>query len=87
MFSPIPDERTWERGDRSLIDPQIVRKKIGRPKKCRKRAATKPQKRSKRFFVNCSVCGGSNHNVRSCPLRPSVARATKGTTTNSQVSF
>ncbi|KAH9749969.1 SWIM-type domain-containing protein [Citrus sinensis] len=84
MFSPIPDERTWEHGDRPLIDAPIVRKKIGRPKKCRKRAATEPQKRSRRFFVNCSVCGGSNHNVRSCPLRPSVARPSKATNTNSQ---
>ncbi|KAH9655260.1 SWIM-type domain-containing protein [Citrus sinensis] len=87
MFSPIPDERTWEHGDRPLIDAPIVRKKIGRPKKCRKRAATEPQKRSRRFFVNCSVCGGSNHNVRSCPLRPSVARPSKATNTNSQLSI
>ncbi|XP_015384963.1 uncharacterized protein LOC107176660 [Citrus sinensis] len=87
MFSPIPDEQTWEHGDRPLIDPPIVRKKIGRLKKYRKRAATEPQKRSRRIFVNCSVCGGSNHNVRSCPLRPSVARATKATSTNSQLSI
>ncbi|KAH9700194.1 SWIM-type domain-containing protein [Citrus sinensis] len=86
MFSPIPDERTWDRGERPLIDPPIVQKKIGRPKKCRKRAATEPQKRSRRFFVNCSVCGGSNHNVRSCPLRPSVARAARARSTNSQFS-
>ena len=69
MFSPIPDERTWERGERPLIDPPIVQKKIGRPKKCMKRAATEPKKRSRIFFVNCSVCVGSNHNLRSCPLR------------------
>ncbi|KAH9780252.1 SWIM-type domain-containing protein [Citrus sinensis] len=62
MFSPIPDEHTWDRSERPLIDPPIVQKKIGRPKKCRKRAATEPRKRSRRFFVNCSVCGGSNHN-------------------------
>ena len=42
MFSPIPDERTWDRGERPLIDPPIVQKKIGRPKKCRKRAAIEP---------------------------------------------
>ncbi|KAH9789142.1 SWIM-type domain-containing protein [Citrus sinensis] len=69
MFSLIPDEHTWERGERPLIDPPIVQKKIRRPKKCRKRAATEPKKRSRKFFVNCSVCGGSNHNIRSCPLR------------------
>ncbi|XP_024046765.1 uncharacterized protein LOC112101076 [Citrus clementina] len=69
MFSLIPDERIWERGERPLIDPPIVHKEIGRPKKCRKRAATEPKKRSRKFFVNCSVCGGSNHNIRSCLLR------------------
>ena len=85
MFSPISDERTWDRGERSLIDPPIVQKTIGRLKKCRKRAATEPKKCSMRFFVNCSVCGGSNHNVRSCPLRPSVAQAARERSTNSQV--
>ncbi|KAH9681520.1 SWIM-type domain-containing protein [Citrus sinensis] len=34
----------------------------------------------------CIVCGGSNHNVRSCPLRPSVARAARARSTNSQFS-
>ena len=87
MFSPIPDERTWKRGDRPLIDPPIVRKKIGRLKKCRKRVATEPKKRNRRFFINCSICGGSNHNVRSCQLRPLVASATEATSTNSQVSI
>lgn len=86
MFSPIPDERTWESGERPLIDPLIVKKKVGRLKKCRKRATTEPQKCSKRFFVNCSVCGGSNHNVRSCPLRLSIARAARATSSNSQFS-
>ena len=85
IFSSIPYERTWERGESPLIDPPIVQKKIGRPKKCRKRAATELKKRSMRFFINCRVCGGSNHNVRSCPLRPSVAWVARARSTNSQV--
>ncbi|KAK9184279.1 hypothetical protein WN943_024627 [Citrus x changshan-huyou] len=82
MFSPTPDERTCERDERPLIDPLIVQKKFGRPKKCRKRAATEPKKRSMKFFVNCSICGGSNHNLRSCPLSPSA----RTTSTNTQSS-
>ena len=85
MFSQIPDEHTWERGERPLIDPLIVQKKIRRPKKCRKRAATEPKKHSRRFFVNCSVYGGSNHNVRFCQLRPSIASAARARSNNSQV--
>ncbi|KAH9801496.1 hypothetical protein KPL71_001059 [Citrus sinensis] len=74
MFSPLPDQCTWEPTGRSLIDPSIVEKKIGRPKKTRIRVANEPQKEKRKFFVISSFCGGANHNVRSCLLRPSVAR-------------
>ncbi|KAK9208847.1 hypothetical protein WN944_001208 [Citrus x changshan-huyou] len=42
MFSPLPDQCTWEPTRRSLIDPPIVEKKIGRPKKTRIRVANEP---------------------------------------------
>ncbi|KAK9225617.1 hypothetical protein WN943_010659 [Citrus x changshan-huyou] len=73
MFSPLPDQCTWEPTGRPLIDPPIVERKIGRPKKSRKRAANEPQKEKRKFCVICSFCGGSNHNVRSCPLKPSAS--------------
>ena len=85
MFSPLPDQCTWEPTGRPLIDPPIVERKIGRPKKSRKRAANEPQKEKRKFFVICSFCGGSNHNVRSCPLRPSVARSNRAMNNNFQV--
>ncbi|KAK9187487.1 hypothetical protein WN944_018883 [Citrus x changshan-huyou] len=77
MFSPLPDQYTWEPIRRPLIDPPIVEKNIRMPKKSRKRAANEPQKEKRKFFVICSFCGGSNHNVRSCPLRSSVSRANR----------
>ncbi|KAH9751096.1 SWIM-type domain-containing protein [Citrus sinensis] len=86
MFSPLPDQCTWEPTGRPLIEPPIVERKIGRPKKSRKRAANKPQKEKRKFFVICSFCGGSNHNVRSCPLRPSVARSNRARNNNFQAS-
>lgn len=36
MFSPIPDQCIYEPSGRPLIDPLIVQKKIGKPKKSRK---------------------------------------------------
>ncbi|KAK9175146.1 hypothetical protein WN944_027152 [Citrus x changshan-huyou] len=86
MFNPIPDQCTWEPTGRPLIDPPIVQRKIGRPKKCRKRATNEPHKEKRKFFIICSFCGGSNHNVRSCPLRPSVAKAARARKNNSNAS-
>ncbi|KAK9233415.1 hypothetical protein WN943_023665 [Citrus x changshan-huyou] len=34
MFNHIPDQCTWGPTGRQLIDPSIVQRKIGRPKKC-----------------------------------------------------
>ncbi|KAK9211410.1 hypothetical protein WN943_000786 [Citrus x changshan-huyou] len=86
MFSPLPDQCMWECTRRPLIDPPIVQKNVGRPKKSRKRAQNEPNKEKRKVFVICSFCGGSNHNLRSCPLRPSVARANKAKNHNSQAS-
>ncbi|KAH9746490.1 SWIM-type domain-containing protein [Citrus sinensis] len=74
MFKPIPDKVTWEPCDRPKLSPPEITKKIGRPKKSRKRAATEPVKKNRSFYVCCSFCGGMNHNVRKCTLRPLIAR-------------
>ncbi|KAK9175760.1 hypothetical protein WN944_027767 [Citrus x changshan-huyou] len=74
MFKPIPDKVTWDPCDRPKLSPPEITKKIGRPKKSRKRAATEPVKKNRSFYVCCSFCSGMNHNVRKCALRPSIAR-------------
>ncbi|KAH9762042.1 SWIM-type domain-containing protein [Citrus sinensis] len=74
MFKPIPDKVTWDPCDRPKLSPPEITKKIGRPKKSRKRAATEPVKKNRSFYVCCSFCGGMNHNVRKCALRLSIAR-------------
>ncbi|KAH9649573.1 SWIM-type domain-containing protein [Citrus sinensis] len=38
MFKPIPDKVTWDPCDRPKLSPPEITKKIGRPKKSRKRA-------------------------------------------------
>ncbi|KAH9743893.1 SWIM-type domain-containing protein [Citrus sinensis] len=70
----IPDKVTWDPCDRPKLFPHEITKKTGRPKKSRKRAATEPIKKNRSFYICCSFCGGMNHNVRKCPLRPSIAR-------------
>ncbi|XP_052289946.1 uncharacterized protein LOC127899849 [Citrus sinensis] len=45
MFKPIPDKVTWDPCDRPKLFPPEITKKIGRPKKSRKRAATEPIKK------------------------------------------
>lgn len=74
MFKPILDKVTWDPCARPKLSPPEITKKIGRPKKSRKRAATKPKKKKRSFYICCSFCGGMNHNVRKYTLRPLVAR-------------
>ncbi|KAK9187497.1 hypothetical protein WN944_018893 [Citrus x changshan-huyou] len=45
MFKPIHDKVTWDPCDRPKLFPPEITKKIGRPKKSRKRAATEPIKK------------------------------------------
>ncbi|KAK9184901.1 hypothetical protein WN943_025253 [Citrus x changshan-huyou] len=73
MFKPIPDKVTWDPCDRPKLSLPEITKKIERPKKSRKRAATEPVKKNRSFYVCYSFCGGMNHNVRKCTLRPSIA--------------
>ena len=74
MFKPILDKVTWDPCDRPKLSPPEITKKIGRPKKSRKRAATEPIKKKRSFYICCSFCGGINHNVKKCALRPLIAR-------------
>ena len=45
MFKSIPDKVTRDSCDRPKLSPPEITKKIGRPKKSRKRAATEPVKK------------------------------------------
>ncbi|KAH9698180.1 SWIM-type domain-containing protein [Citrus sinensis] len=51
MFKPIPDKVTWDPCDRPKLSPPEITKKIGRPKKSRKRAATEPVKKNRSFYA------------------------------------
>ncbi|KAH9705145.1 SWIM-type domain-containing protein [Citrus sinensis] len=54
MFKPIPDKVTWDPCDRPKLFPPEITKKIGRPKKSRKRAATEPIKKKTDHFISAA---------------------------------
>ena len=45
MFKSIPDKVTWDPCDRPKLSPPEITKKIGRPKKSRKKATIEPIKK------------------------------------------
>ncbi|KAH9769197.1 SWIM-type domain-containing protein [Citrus sinensis] len=54
MFKPIHDKVTWDPCDRPKLFPPEITKKIGRPKKSRKRAATEPIKKKTDHFISAA---------------------------------
>ncbi|KAK9185546.1 hypothetical protein WN943_025902 [Citrus x changshan-huyou] len=60
MFKLIPDNVTWDPCDRPKLSPPEITKKIGRPKKSMKRAATEPAVScpDEMFTNNSTVRGG-----------------------------
>ena len=51
MFKSIPNKVTWDPFDRAKLSPSEITKKIGRPKKSRKRVATEPMEKKKNHFM------------------------------------
>lgn len=63
MFKSIPDKITWDPFERAKLSLPEITKKIGIPKKSRKRVAIEPMETKKNFDVCSSFYGGMNHNV------------------------
>lgn len=50
MFKSIHDKVTWDPFDRAKLSPPEITKRIGRPKKSRKRVATQPMEKKNHFM-------------------------------------
>lgn len=85
MFINLLDQCTREPIERPLIDPPTMEKKIRQPKKSRKKQQMSLKNKKRQFFIIWSFCDGSNHNVRSCPLKPSFARGNRVRNNNSHI--
>lgn len=67
----------WPNVDCKHPLPQIKKKRIGRPKKSRKREHDElsGRKKTKGFVLRCSYCKSTGHNKRSCNSSQSPAPA------------
>ena len=70
VIMPVPSARYWEKANEEPINPPLIRKMPGRPKKVRRRAPDEPKKGQistrKGLTVHCKKCFKPGHNSRSC---------------------
>lgn len=66
----------WPETSNPKVEPPVVRKMPGRPRKNRKNelgevpSSGKLPKRGK--TMSCSACKSKNHNIRTCPNKPPI---------------
>ena len=65
MIHPIPDQASWPDTPYDTLLPPFVKKKPGRPKLSRIRAADENQNQ-RSYTLKCGVCKGFGHNKRTC---------------------
>ena len=78
----VPSEEYWAKSNCDTIQPPPIKRPPGRPKKQRRRApeeAIENPYRIKRKYkeIECSKCGKTGHNVRTCKGAPSESRKKK----------
>ncbi|XP_066163390.1 uncharacterized protein [Oryza sativa Japonica Group] len=72
---PCSDRANWEKMNGPQVLPPVYEKKVGRPKKTRRKHPTEVQgknglKLNKHgVIIHCSYCHEPNHNKKGCPMR------------------
>ncbi|GKV00257.1 hypothetical protein SLEP1_g12979 [Rubroshorea leprosula] len=75
FITPIRGAPQWEKSDMPPVQPPVIRRAAGRPKKARRKAADEMEKQSgkmgrKGVKMRCTLCGNIGHNKRSCRPQP-----------------
>lgn len=74
VIRPIPDQVMWPSLGLELINPPLVHRRVGRPKKLRRREADEPRSTLSSLRVSgslrCRNCGHYGHNRRTCQGGP-----------------
>ncbi|WOL17484.1 hypothetical protein Cni_G26276 [Canna indica] len=66
-IEPMNGQKMWPRMNEPLLPPNFL-KKVGRPKKVKKKDKTKKDPNPKKGgTIKCTICGGYEHNKRTCP--------------------
>ncbi|XP_057439987.1 uncharacterized protein LOC130731782 isoform X2 [Lotus japonicus] len=78
-ISPINGKRMWPYTPDAPILPPVYKRKAGRPKKLRRREPHEddPEEGARPVPVHrCGRCGGTSHNVKTCPNQVSTQPTT-----------
>ncbi|XP_058747460.1 uncharacterized protein LOC131620408 [Vicia villosa] len=79
IIYPTNGPQLWPLDNQSTMNPPIMRRAIGRPKKMRNKANDEPRLKHvlprKLATVTCHKCGGMGHNKRSCKGKTAADRA------------
>ena len=80
---PCRDQKSWQKMNGVEVKPPVYEKKVGRPRKCRRKQPHEVQgksgpKMSKHgVIMHCRHCGSSTHNVKGCDLKKAGKRPKK----------
>lgn len=72
---PCSDKAKWEKMNGPQVLPPVYEKKVGRPKKTRRKQPTEVQGKSgpklskHEVTIHCSYCHEANHNKKGCEMR------------------
>ena len=76
VLQPVRGMTLWPKADYPVIQPPHITKKLGRPKKHRRKDRDEPKKQPKYgkysrrgVQMTCSICHAQGHNKQSCPVR------------------
>ena len=78
---PVRDKASWVKMNGPKVNPPIYEKKVGRPRRCRRKqpheleGGTKISKHG--VQMHCSYCQGVNHNKKGCKKRKEDIKAGK----------
>ncbi|GKV44483.1 hypothetical protein SLEP1_g51664 [Rubroshorea leprosula] len=75
FITPIRGAPQWEKGDMPPVQPPVIRRAAGRPKKARRKVVDEKEKQPgkmgrKGVKMRCTLCGNIGHNKRSCRPQP-----------------
>uniref|UniRef100_A0A0A9BX61 Uncharacterized protein n=1 Tax=Arundo donax TaxID=35708 RepID=A0A0A9BX61_ARUDO len=78
---PPRDSTTWDKTNGPYVKPPLYDKKVGRPRRSRKKQPHEVPEKNKMskhgVTIHCSHCKGINHNKKGCELRKAAIPATE----------
>ncbi|XP_059668502.1 uncharacterized protein LOC132313647 isoform X2 [Cornus florida] len=75
MIHPLHHETLWLEVPHAPLEPPILKRNLGRPKRVRRRQSDEPLAMKRSSIVTCSICNIVGHNKRGCQRAPTARAA------------